>query len=318
MDFYASLSCPFTGNPRYENSLNSAEGYEYKLRVNEHEYLISLEGDFVSKSETFLAKYRHILKGFLYNGIWLKEVKFAKQKDLEKLIAENTYPKTPQEKIDTLFEYLYKLQDYEGAGIQIEGTKLNATDGIWNCFYFKNYLEYKFYLKQLETLGLAQVYIDSMLEPLSVTLTLEGLHYANKILEGKMSKKCFVAMSFDPALSDVFKQGILPAIEESDYEPILISEVQLNSDETINDGILANIKKSHFIIADFTQNKHGVYFEAGYALGRGLKVIYTCKNEKEQVNGLHFDTNHYQHILWDTIDDLRQKLKDKIEVFIKP
>ena len=60
--------------------------------------------------------------------------------------------------------------------------------------------------------------------------------------------------------------------------------------------------------------KAGVYFEAGYALGRGQKVIYTCK--KDDISNAHFDTRNYQHIVWETADDLKQKLIDKINAFV--
>ena len=119
-------------------------------------------------------------------------------------------------------------------------------------------------------------------------------------------------------VNSIYYDGIKFAIESTGFVPLIIRDENLPSDVTINDGIIAGIKKSSFIIADFTQNKSGVYFEAGYALGRGLKVIYTCKNEHEETSKLHFDTNHYQHILWDDIEDLKNKLINKIEAFIKP
>lgn len=64
-----------------------------------------------------------------------------------------------------------------------------------------------------------------------------------------------------------------------------------------------------------TNNLAGVYFEAGSALGLGQKVIYTCR--KSDFEHAHFDTNHYQYIVWETKEELKQALVDKIEVFIK-
>jgi nucleoside 2-deoxyribosyltransferase len=84
--------------------------------------------------------------------------------------------------------------------------------------------------------------------------------------------------------------------------------------KTINDAIIAGIKKSRFTIADFTQHKAGVYFEAGYALGRGQKVIYTCR--ADEIANAHFDTRNYQHIVWENSEDLKQKLIDKITAFV--
>lgn len=58
-----------------------------------------------------------------------------------------------------------------------------------------------------------------------------------------------------------------------------------------------------------------MYFEAGYALGRGQKVIYICK--EDDIINAHFDTRNYQHILWTDKVDLRQKLIDRIDAFVK-
>jgi len=122
-------------------------------------------------------------------------------------------------------------------------------------------------------------------------------------------------MAFHEGL-DLAYNAISSAISESGYVPIRIDKEHLDSDVTINDGIIASIKKSKFMIADFTYNRGGVYFEAGYGLGRGQKVIYTCKNDEIHKRELHFDINHYQHIFWDDTEDLKKKLKDKIEAFI--
>jgi len=65
-----------------------------------------------------------------------------------------------------------------------------------------------------------------------------------------------------------------------------------------------------FIIADFTQQKHGVYFEAGYGLGYGLPVIYTC-SEVDFADS-HFDTNHYPHIIYSDLESFKEQLKNRI------
>jgi hypothetical protein len=38
--------------------------------------------------------------------------------------------------------------------------------------------------------------------------------------------------------------------------------------ENINDKIIVDLTRSQFVVADFTHHPNGVYFEAGYALGR--------------------------------------------------
>ena len=54
----------------------------------------------------------------------------------------------------------------------------------------------------------------------------------------------------------------------------------------------------------------GVYFEAGFALGLGLQVIWVCR--QDQVELMHFDTRQYNHIAWSDPDDLYKRLKNRI------
>ena len=148
-----------------------------------------------------------------------------------------------------------------------------------------------------------------------ISITFTGLNYQIQLTEsGTTSNNCFIAMSFGDGMTD-FRDAIKAAIVETGFNPILVDELHIESDKTINDEIIANIKKSKFCISDFTQQKDGVYFEAGYALGRGLKVIYSCK--EDWFKQTHFDTNHFPHIIYKDPSELKQKLKMKIEAWIK-
>jgi nucleoside 2-deoxyribosyltransferase len=75
----------------------------------------------------------------------------------------------------------------------------------------------------------------------------------------------------------------------------------------IDDEIIAEIRRSKFLVADFTCEKEkvrgGVYFEAGFAMGLGIPVIWTCA--QQSIGDLHFDTRQYNHIVWDTPKTLR-------------
>ena len=66
------------------------------------------------------------------------------------------------------------------------------------------------------------------------------------------------------------------------------------------DEIIAEIRRSRFLVADFTHGEDGarggVYYEAGFANGLGIKVIHTCR--EDAVRTLHFDTSHINHIVW--------------------
>ena len=86
----------------------------------------------------------------------------------------------------------------------------------------------------------------------------------------------------------------------------------------IDDEIIAEIRRSRFLVADFTHGEDGarggVYYEAGFAYGLDLPVIYSCRKDKEKK--LHFDTRQYYHILWGTPEELRDSLAQRIEAFI--
>ena len=146
----------------------------------------------------------------------------------------------------------------------------------------------------------------------SLRVTVDGHRQVAEEETNVDSSQAFVAMWFDPQMDEAYKLGILPAIEEAGYRPLRIDhKPDVNK---IDDEIIAEIRKSRFIVADFTQGddgaRGGVYFEAGFALGLDLRVIYTC--HKDKVDKLAFDTRQYNHILWDTHEDLRTSLKNRI------
>ena len=119
-------------------------------------------------------------------------------------------------------------------------------------------------------------------------------------------------MWFDKATDDASENGIEQAIRDAGYEPMRIDKK--DHANKIDNEIIAEIRKSKFVVADFTHGdegaRGGVYFEAGFALGLDIPVIYTCR--RDQLDDLHFDTRQYHHILWDTPEELRADLAHKI------
>lgn len=126
------------------------------------------------------------------------------------------------------------------------------------------------------------------------------------------SKYVFVAMSFDPKLKATYTDGIRKAIVDTNYIPVRVDAVEFN--DKICDEIIAHIRKSKFVIADVTQHKTGVYFEAGFAMWLGKPVIWTCK--EEDLEKVHFDTRQYNHIVWKDENDLYERLFRRIQATI--
>lgn len=134
--------------------------------------------------------------------------------------------------------------------------------------------------------------------------------------ENDPSDIAFVAMWFDESMDDVYETGIRKGIEDAGYEPLRIKDQEYNGQ--VHDEIIASIRRSHFMVADFSHGNDGargsVYYEAGFAKGLGLEVIFTCRDS--QKGKIHFDTSQYNHIFWKDVDDLRARLKARISATI--
>jgi len=144
-------------------------------------------------------------------------------------------------------------------------------------------------------------------------ITLKGYAALDSITrKGKPSGDGFVAMYFDSSLDDAYNHGFQVGVERAGYNPVRIDNVEhINR---IDDEIIARIKSSEFVVADFTGHRGGVYFEAGFALGQNLPVIWTCR--KDDMEHLHFDIRQYNTIDWETPEDLAKRLQHRIEANI--
>ena len=116
-------------------------------------------------------------------------------------------------------------------------------------------------------------------------------------------------MSFDPSLFPAYEQGLQVGIMRAGYKPLRVDRVEHVN--RIDDEIIARIKTSLFVVADFTGHRGGVYFEAGFALGLNLPVIWTCR--KDDIAKLHFDIRQYNTIDWDDYEELAGRLQHRIE-----
>ncbi len=210
---------------------------------------------------------------------------------------------TVLDRINLVIRYLGDQTKYLGELIQID-------DNIeYTRFYCKNSDEFDHINSYMIDAGIISEEV-----PIGAwSLTVAGLQKYASLKEINIeSKKVFIAMSFDPSLEPI-KKAIKAACDECDFVAIRVDSKE--HVEKVCDKIIGDIKESRFVVADFTQNKQGVYFEAGFALGLGLKVIWTCKdNEKEK---LHFDTRQYNHIFWRDPEDLKEQLVQKIRAVIK-
>jgi nucleoside 2-deoxyribosyltransferase len=127
---------------------------------------------------------------------------------------------------------------------------------------------------------------------------------------------CALAMSFHESLDEVYDLGIKVAIMADCQlpEPLRVDKEQHN--DKICERILANIRRCQFMIADFTFQRPGVYFESGFALGLNRPVIWCCRDDHFDKLPESFDTRQYNHIKWSNPSDLRGQLADRIQATI--
>ena len=156
-------------------------------------------------------------------------------------------------------------------------------------------------------------------------LTPEGVKRLEELgTKAVNSEQAFVAMWFDKSVDEAYDKGIEPAIREAGYRPLRIDKKEHN--KKIDDEIIFEIRHSQFVVCDFTCEfvehadgrtalpRGGVYYEAGFAQGLGIPVIWTC--HADHIKHVHFDTRQFNHIAWETHEDLRTRLRNRIGAVI--
>ena len=297
----------FAGEDRYsitfdgkQSNIALTDSFEYFSKTeqfNENKYLIAG------------AILNHQLRNEELDGIAYYVIGLEWEEKLSKII----YPKTPKDKMDNLLKTLYKMQKYDGEKVDI--ADIVQLPAFWYKHFFKNALECYFYFEILKSQSFIKLFlIGNVDSPMCYKFTLEGFNYYLEITEsGRLSNKCFVAMAFSDETKEI-REAIREALVATNFDPIIIDERHIDSHKTINDAIIAELKGAKFCIADFTEQKKGVYFESGYAVGQGKPVIYCCRNDHWK--DTHFDTKHFAHILYDTPSELKEALINKINAWI--
>ena len=178
-----------------------------------------------------------------------------------------------------------------------------AVSRDYPLIYAKTGNEAAFYIRELHNLG--YVTEDSAI----AQVTAKGY---KRLLElqsaSRHSAFVFVAMWFDPSMNNVYDQAIEPAVRAAGYKAVRIDREQHAN--RIDDEIIGRIRRSRFMVADFSGQRPGVYFEAGFMLGLGRNVIWMCA--KKELKDVHFDTRQYNFIDYSDIAEARTRLYDRV------
>lgn len=222
-------------------------------------------------------------------------------------VLDSGFPQSLADRLDRALNNLYRMSTHLGAEIRLDDRK------DYPLLFAENADAFKFIAETLQAAGWLKLH--PMFGPTQVVVTAKGLDRIAELGRNKAwkeSKQAFVAMWFDSSLDKAWDAGFKKACGTSGYDARRMDLVEHN--QKICDAIIAEIRRSRFVVADFTGHRGGVYFEAGYALGLGIPVIWTC--QKDDLEKTHFDTRQYNHIAWENEEDLFVRLKNRIEATI--
>jgi hypothetical protein len=270
--------------------------------------------DITSEMILFVSSDLNILKNQL-SSIVRRHYIFTGNKELltlenYKLIASQAPDKNDvSQKVRYLIGYIAYKSQFPGDKIELKG------DQDYPICFAENAREFKFYIQYAKEAGYVNEEFVNQRTGYQYWLTPKGWEETRHIptLE---SPYVFVAMSFSKEnqfskiLTQAYDEAIKPAIEEdAGYQ----KAVRVDREQFLGDivfEIIARIKECRFLVADVTEQKNGVYYEAGYAMGMGLPVIWLC--HKDDMKNAHFDTRQMNHIPWDDIPELRKNLANRI------
>jgi hypothetical protein len=179
---------------------------------------------------------------------------------------------------------------------------------ILGCSYSASFKEVRTLLQILQSSGFV-----TDVGKMGFRVTVGGILAIEEIKSaGGSSTQGFVAMWFGPKMNDAWINGFEPAIWNAGYRPRRIDKKEYIGG--IADEIISEIRRSRFVVVDYTEQANGVYFEAGFALGLALQVIPTCR--KDQIAKLHFDIRHLNTLSWETPQELAAGLSTRIVAVI--
>lgn len=215
----------------------------------------------------------------------------------------NQGPQTVTDKIDRLLLNLAALSEAPGSAVPY------VDERDYTLSHASSEAEGELYFAHLADRGFVEAH------PLGggTRLTVQGWARVDEIGKEHTSlTQGFVAMAAHESLETAYNDAIAPAIAAAGYDPYLVTGVR--HVERIDALIMRELNRSRFVVADVTRQRPNVYFEAGYAIGRGTQVIWTCR--EDDVDNLHFDTRQFRHLLWDDLEEFREELENVIRVVV--
>jgi len=211
------------------------------------------------------------------------------------IIAATVLPR-PQELPDALVDFL-------GRTIAAPGDSAWATfQGLRSAIGAPTPGAAQWAIFAARDLGLIGKDVASTLSGTTVQMTLSAQGWArfDKMQRQRPdSKRAFWASKWgEPELDRLVDHFLRPAVKATGFDLVRLDDAPRAG--LIDDKLRVEIRRSRFLIADLTHANNGAYWEAGFAEGIGLPVIYTCSKEvfESEDKKPHFDTNHHLAVVW--------------------
>lgn len=144
------------------------------------------------------------------------------------------------------------------------------------------------------------------------TITPDGYSRITELVDCTNSPLAFVAMSCNGSFTNIYIRAIAPAIRNAGYVP-----VRSDGDKfKITDEVIAQIRRSRFLVANFTQHPNmvrddvAIYYATGLAHGLKIPVIFAAGYGVRP----SFETSAYDPIAWrdEELPALQSALTERI------
>jgi len=127
----------------------------------------------------------------------------------------------------------------------------------------------------------------------------------------KPLKQIFVIMKFgDKHLDSAYRGVIKPLGNKFGYRVLRVDEIQDGGN--ISAQVLENIARSQIVFAELSGERPNCYYECGCAHALGKEIIFAIRKEE----AIHFDLVSYRFIQWDTEEDLRKKVQERLDAIV--
>lgn len=303
-----SYRLTFTASPK--NYFRNNVKFQFNLIISD-QFLIDNR---MSSTDTFISEY-----GFYEFLKWLNEINEIKsdikemqifsgsEEVISKFSNGRLIDEEDDQRLQSIAEEIILKEFYNNR----KGEELSNEYLEEKCFVPKYIFDYTYDLLKESN------YLDTK----KSQLTPAGIGYYKNttkfdLPQNKYSKTVFIAQAFSEDMMVFHSKIFEPLVKEFKLNPILISNEEPT--EPIDVEILNQIKQCRFMICDLTYSRPSVYFEAGYALARGINIIFTCRNDHNSDESnfdankfkVHFDIRNRKISFWENVED--QKFKTEL------